>query len=100
MGRKTIKITYKKRAAISIYKFWDYIVGKGYPITAHKFIDELYKFGNSLVKFPEKYAVCRKEAWAKRNLRCAIFKNNYIFIYKLCDDELVVYNVVHARTIT
>jgi plasmid stabilization system protein ParE len=100
MGRKTIKITYKRRAAISIYKFWDYIAGKGYPITAHKFIGELYEFGNSLVEFPEKYTVCRKEAWVKRNLRCVVYKKNYIFIYKIFIDELVIYNVVHARTIT
>ena len=99
MGKRAIKITYKKRAATSIHKFGDYIEGRGYPITANKFIGELYQFGNSLSGFPEKYAVCRKKAWAKRNLRCAIFKNNYIFIYKIINSELVIFNVVHTRAI-
>ncbi len=78
MGKRAIKITYKKRAAISINKFGVYIEGRGYPITARKFIVELYEFGNTLADFPEKYQICRKKTWAKRNLRCAPFKKNYI----------------------
>jgi len=99
MGEGITKITYKKRSAISIYNICLYIEDKGYPITANKFINKLYEFGNSLVNFPDKYPVCRKRAWARRNLRCAIFKKDYIFIYKLINDELIIYNVVHARTI-
>jgi len=59
----------------------------------------LFDFGESLADFSEKYPVCRKEAWVKRNLRCAIFKKNYIFLYKLVKNELVIFNVVHVRTI-
>ena len=99
MAKETIKITYKENAAISIYKFGFYINDKGYPITANKLIEKLYVFGNSLVIFPNKYPVCRKKVWAKRNLRCAIFNKNYIFIYKLINNELVIYNVVHTQTI-
>lgn len=96
---KGINITYKKRAAVSIYKIGFYIEDKGYPITAKNFINELYGFGNSLADFPAKYPICRKKAWVKRNLRCAVFKKDYIFVHKLIEDELVIYNVVHVSTI-
>ncbi len=99
MSKGIIKIIYKKRAAISIYKTGLYIEDKGYPVTANRLIDKLYEFGNSLVDFSNKYPVCRKKVWAKRNLRCAIFKKDYIFIYKLINNELVIYNVVHVNTI-
>jgi len=99
MAKREIKIIYKKRAADSISKIAFYIERKGYPITANRFTSELYKFGNSLAVFPDKYPVCRKGVWAKRNLRCAVFKKNYVFIYKLVNDELVIFNVVHVRTI-
>ena len=99
MAEKEIKIIYKKRAAFAISKIALYIEGKGYPITANSFTSKLYQFGNSLADFPDKYPVCRKEVWAKRNLRCAVFKKNYVFIYKLVNDELVIFNVVHVLTI-
>ena len=100
MGKVNIDPIYKKRAAISIFQIGLYIEAKGYPITANRFVDKLYEFGNSLGEYPDKFPVCRKKEWAMRNLRCAIFKNDYIFVYKLIDDVLVIYNVVHARTIS
>jgi plasmid stabilization system protein ParE len=99
MAKREIKIIFKKRTAIAISNIALYIEGKGYPITANRFTVKLYKFGNSLAGFPDKYPVCRKKAWAKRNLRCAVFKKNYVFIYKLFNDELVILNVVHVLTI-
>lgn len=99
MAKRQSKVVYKQKAAISISLFAFYIENKGYPITATRFNNNLYEFGNSLANFPNKYPVCRKASWAKRNLRCAVFKKNYIFIYKLLEDELVVFNVVHASSI-
>ena len=99
MDERQRKIVFRRRAIKKIGNVAIYIEGKGYPDTAKKFAAQLYDFGASLAGFPEKYAVCRKKAWAKRNLRCAIFKKNYIFIYKIINDELVIFNVVHARTI-
>jgi plasmid stabilization system protein ParE len=100
MDNGTIKTVYKEKAATSIYNIGFYIEAKGYPVTANKFISELFDFGDSLQTFPDKYPICRKKVWANRKLRCAVFKKNYIFIYKLIGDELVIFNVVHSKTIT
>ncbi|MBM3435657.1 MAG: type II toxin-antitoxin system RelE/ParE family toxin [Bacteroidetes bacterium] len=99
MSKRKIKVVYKRAAADSITSIGDFIAHTGYPQTAGQFIQLLYDFGNSLADFPEKYPVCRKQDWAKRNLRCAIFRRDYIFIYRILKNELTIYNVVHARTI-
>ncbi len=99
MEKREYKIIYKKSAAISISKIAHYIERKGYPITANRFTSKLYQFGNSLADFPKKYPICRKEVWAKHNLRCAVYNKNYIFLYKLINYELVIFNVVHVLTI-
>ena len=99
MGKSKIKVSFRKRAIKKIRNVAIYIESKGYPDTAINFATRLFDFGESLADFPEKYPVCRKKEWAKRNLQCAVFKKDYIFIYKLHNDELVIYNVVHALTI-
>ncbi|MFH1319584.1 MAG: type II toxin-antitoxin system RelE/ParE family toxin [Bacteroidota bacterium] len=98
MATKKLKVIYKPRADRHIFEIMLYIAQKGYPDTAIQFYNELYNFGNSLVVFPEKYPISRHEKFRKRNLRCAPYKN-YIFIYEVSGDKLVIYNVVHGRAI-
>ena len=100
MATKKIGVTYKIPASRSIAKIGHYVAEKGYPESAANFISELYKFGNSLIIFPEKYPLCRKKPWARRHLRCAVFKKNYVFIYKLIKDKLVIFNIVHVLTVS
>jgi plasmid stabilization system protein ParE len=81
MEKKKFKVIYEPKAEQSIFRISVYISEKGYKETAVKFTDRLYNFGDSLALFPEKYPVCKKPLLAKRKLRCAVFKKNYIFIY-------------------
>lgn len=99
MEERTIKVVFRPKTIGKIKDIAINIENKGYPITAEKFVQQLFDFGESLAVSPNKYPKCRKTVWAKRNLRCAVFNNNYIFIHKLVDDELVIYNVVHTLTI-
>ena len=90
------KVKFRKEASESIAKIANYIVDKGYPKTSKKFTDKLYEFGHSLNIFPDKYPLCRNAKLAKRNLRCAVFKD-YAFIYKVVHRNLVLYNVIHGK---
>ncbi|RLD55421.1 MAG: hypothetical protein DRJ05_12965 [Bacteroidetes bacterium] len=92
------KIEYLPAANENILEISIDIEIKGYPITAEKFKKELFGFGNSLVYFPEKYPFCRKPSFFKKGFRCAIYKKNYIFIYKPFKTKLVVYNVIHVSS--
>ena len=91
-----VEVIFKEVARISIRDIALYIQIKGYPDTAEKFVDRLYKFGYSLATFPDEFPVCRHEKYAKRHLRYAVFEHNYVFIYKTVGSRLVFYNIVHS----
>jgi plasmid stabilization system protein ParE len=98
MEEKT-KIIFKQEAKESIRDIAFYIELRGYPETAEKYTQRLLSFGESLLVFPEKYPICRFPKFAKRNLHCAVFEQNYIFIYKVIHKQLVIYNVIHGNAL-
>jgi hypothetical protein len=67
-----------------------YVEKQGFPETAEKFAENLINFGLSLSIFPGKYPVCRQPQFAKRNMHCAIFNENYIFVYKLVEPSTII----------
>src|SRR3972149_5807968 len=99
METKKITIIYAPQAKKSINQIVAYIEEKGYPETAEKFADKLYAFGNSLVMFSDKYPICRFPKFSKRKMHCAVFHENYIFVYKVIKNELIIYNVIHGKAL-
>lgn len=98
MGERTKpEVIFTNRASNSIEEIAIYIALKGYPETALKFKDLLYEFAFSLTDFPDKYPICKRKSLKRQNLKCATFKTNYIFVYKLIENELVIYNVIHSK---
>lgn len=98
MEKEKIEVIYLKRAKINIAKIGIWIEQKGYPETADKFIKKLYEFGDSIGLMPEKYALCRNPKLAKDGMHCIEFKG-WVFIYKLINDVVLVYNIVHGKTL-
>lgn len=94
------EVIYLPKALKSITFISLHIEMKGYPINAHSFKNKLFDFGDFLAVFPEKYPVCKKPALYKKKYRCAVFKKNYIFIYKSFKTKIVVYNVIHTARYT
>jgi hypothetical protein len=99
MEGKKIDVLYHFTAKDSISKIGAFIELKGYPETAEKFTDRLYAFGESLGIFPEKYPLCRFLKLIKHKMHCAVFEQNYVFIYKVIRSRLIIYNVVNAKVI-
>lgn len=97
MASETQKIEWRKEAAQSIASIADYISEKGFSETSKQYAGRLYAFGESLLVFPGKYPICRFQKLAMRNLRCAVFEHNYIFIYKIVKHILIIYNVIHGK---
>ncbi len=100
MEGKKIDVFYHSTAKDSISNIGAYIEMKGYPETAEKFTDRLYTFGESLGIFPEKYPLCRFTQLIKHTMRCAIFEQNYVFIYKVIRSRLIIYNVVNTKAVS
>jgi len=83
MAKKKVEVFLKPAAERQITAIAVYIEESGYPGTAEKFAIQLYKFAQTLSFLPLKYALCRNESLSKNNFHCAVFKNNYIFVYNL-----------------
>lgn len=94
-----VKVIFKEVARISIRETALFIEEKGYPETALKFTERLYQFGSTLADFPNKYPLCRFPILSKQNLHCAVFEHKYIFIYKVAKNKLVIFNVIHVKTL-
>jgi plasmid stabilization system protein ParE len=95
---KKEKIIFKEKAKQAILDIALYIENRGYPETAEKFAQKLVLFANSLASFPKGYPICKQKQFAKYQLHCAVFHKNYIFVYKLIKNTVVVYTVIHTNT--
>jgi len=98
MGSTKIKIIWKPEAVVALQNIYDYI-WECSPQNAGLFVDSLIDFGDPLDNFPLKYAECRHQKFKIKNYRCAVFKKNWIFLYKVVQFELYIHNIIHARTI-
>ena len=95
-----MKVILRKNAQNSLSAIIEYIENQGSPETAYKFALKMEKFSKTLAFFPDKYVVCRFPQFAKRNFRCAIFDNTYVFIYKAVKNQLHVYNIIHSKRLS
>ncbi|MBU0489984.1 MAG: type II toxin-antitoxin system RelE/ParE family toxin [Bacteroidetes bacterium] len=95
MDEASGKVIWLNRAEISLQKIFLYIYGEA-PETAAKFIEKLIEFGDSLGILPEKYPLCRQKSFRKNRFHCAVFHKNYIFVYSIHNDQVILRNIVHA----
>ena len=89
------KIIIMPSARNSILAIGIYLDRIGFPLTAAKFVDELYTYSGSLGRFPLKYPVCKRHILAKKGYHCAPYRD-WIFLYKIDKNNVVVVNVVHS----
>lgn len=61
---------------------------------ARNFIEEFDKQVNLVAESPELYGLSRVPELAERGYRCAPV-NNYIALYKVADDRIVVCRIIH-----
>jgi plasmid stabilization system protein ParE len=93
----TLQIEPKAREQIE--EIAKYIATNGYPEAADKFALQLFEFAESLTQMPNKYAIYRKPAFKRWNYRCVTFHRNYVFIYKIMPQAVVLKQVLHGKQI-
>lgn len=99
MEKKALKVFYKPIAERQITAIAIYIEQKGFPENAEKFVNKLYDFGDTLGVASLSYPVCRNKVFAKKNFRCAVFHQDYIFVYKVFKFKITILLVIHASRI-
>lgn len=83
-------VKFRKKAELDLENIIAWIISEGYPLTAHRFLIRVLKFCKGLDFHAEKYPICRFKLLAARNYRCAVFAKNYIVVYKIQNDSVVI----------
>ncbi|OFX45839.1 MAG: hypothetical protein A2046_09175 [Bacteroidetes bacterium GWA2_30_7] len=94
-SQKTVVI-WKTKAEKSLQGIYDFIANDSI-LYAEKFVNKLIDFGHNLNLFPDKYPICRQQKFLKRSYHCAVFENNYLFVYKVVRKQLIIYNIIHCK---
>lgn len=97
---KKAKIVFLPKAVSNLNEIALYIARKGFPLTAVKFVNELYDFGDSIKIHPLKYPYCTFKKFKIKKFRCAVYKKNYMFIYKVIENKVVIFNIIHVKTLS
>ncbi len=99
MGGAEIKIVWKPEALTALQNIYDYVWDCS-PENAENLIDQLIDFGDGLGVFPFKYVECRHKKFSERNFRCAVYKKNWIFLFKITPSGLMIHNIIHAKAVS
>lgn len=94
-----VAVIWSQQALTALDGLFRYIA-RSSPDHAVEFIDAMLDFGESLQHLSGRYPVCRYPNLSARKFRCAVFRKNYLFIYKKRDHELRIYHIVRTSQMT
>jgi plasmid stabilization system protein ParE len=93
-----VELVYSNEFLENIESITDYISNEyDTPQTAIKFISNLFAFGNAIANHPEAYPICKYPIWANQNMRCAIYKKKWVFVFKIHKNGIVVYHIKNGK---
>lgn len=79
MGKRKVSIL--EPAATSVAEIAMFIEGKGLPMTAKKFVDEVFAFFEKLSDDRLIHKPCTYVAWKWLDYRCVPYKKKYVVAY-------------------
>ncbi len=88
MGQR--KVTILNTAVDAVAGISYFIVSKGLPETAKKFIDEAFGFFEKLADSQLLHRPCGYIPWRQLTYRCATFRKKYTVAYLEFDSEIVI----------
>ena len=64
---------------------------------AHKRIDRMKTFLQSLSCEVANYPLCRFKKWHDLGYRCVVFEKNWIFAYEVFDEGIIIQDMSHTN---
>jgi plasmid stabilization system protein ParE len=89
-------IRYNRLALHDLNKIEEYIAEKGYPSTAASYTNRIIDFIKTLKEMPERTALCKYPAFAKRVYRCLVFENTYVIVYRINGQSVDIKRIIHG----
>ena len=94
MGKRKINIF--EPAATSVAEIAWFIEHKGLPQTTKKFVDEMFRFFETLSDDRIMHKPCTYSNWKQLNYRCVSYKK-YVIAYLYLQKEIVICEIAPAK---
>ena len=94
MGKRTISIL--KQASTSVVEIAYFIEVKGMPLTVNKFVDNAFKFFDTISLFSDN-RLCSYKRWKDLGYQCVSYKKKYVVAYLSFLNEIIICDFVVAK---
>ena len=95
MGKR--KVTILDNAAEAVAEVAFFIESKGMSATAKKFVDQAFKFFETLSDDRITYRPCKYRFWKELEYRCTTFKKKYTVAYIELEQEIIICDFVLSK---
>ena len=95
MGKRTISIL--KQVSTSVAEIAYFIEGKGMPVTAKRFVDNAFKFFDTISIETVENRLCSYKRWKDLGYQCVSFKKKYVVAYLSLLNEIIICDFVVAK---
>ncbi|MBS1596353.1 MAG: hypothetical protein JST90_18715 [Bacteroidetes bacterium] len=89
-------IILEKRARAQLYDLADIIDDLNISGAGERWVNRFLEHLRGYAKASVSYALCRDAALASRGYSCIIYNGKWIVAFKLTNDELRVYEILHG----
>jgi len=97
MGKREVTILNNVVETIAEIAF--FIESEGLPETAKRFVDEAFRFFETLSDDSVKHRDCRYKRWENLGYSCVNYKKKYVVAYLDLSDEIIICDFVSAKLI-
>lgn len=95
MGKR--KVTILEPAVIALAEVAWFIENKGLPLTAKRFVEEAFRFFETLADERREHKPCSYPKWRSLEYRCVSYKKKYVIAYLSQLTEIVICDFVAAK---
>ena len=91
-----MKVVFEEEAEWQLYDLADIIDDLNLVGAGGRWINRLLSFIESFAKSNVSYALCRDKRLAKKKYSCISYKHKWIIAFKIIEDEMRVYEIIHG----
>lgn len=95
MGKR--KVSLQENAAIAVAEIAFFIESKGMPLTAKKFVDDVFLYFEKLSDDFVEHANCKYKRWQNLGYKCINYKKKYIVAFLSLTNEIIICDFVSTK---
>ena len=95
MGKR--KVTILEQAVTSVAEIAFFIEAKGMPLTAKKFVDDVFDFFDTISIDTADHKFCNYKRWKELGYHCVSYNKKYVIAYLSLHNEITICDFVVGK---